>query len=79
MAGEIIEIAPICVERVGGSAALGSQHVEEQRDQPGVGELAVRAVILGRQRGLASRSCGIVMVISRGLGSTMVASAKMAA
>ena len=50
-----------------GGAALGGQHVQEQRDEAPAAHLAGR------------REAGIVTVISRGSGSTRVASANIAA
>ena len=47
MSGEVVEIATIGGKRVGGGAALGRQHVEEQLEKPAVGREA-RASHWGR-------------------------------
>ena len=65
----IVEVAPIRLQGVGGGAALGGQHVEEQCAEP-----LRRRVHRG-----CSFEAGMLTVISRGSGSTSVASANMAA
>src|SRR5207245_5070416 len=37
MRGEVVDIAPVGGKRVGGSAAFGGEHVQEQLREPGVG------------------------------------------
>ena len=74
--GEIGQVAPVGVERVGAGAALGREHVEEQLDQGFVGWARPAGHATPPQRCLSSLSCGIVTVISRGWGSTNLASEK---
>ena len=74
----VLQIPAVGRERVLRRPALGGEHVEEQRDQAVV---ACRPRAPGRRlahRG-ASREGGTVVVISRGCGSTKVASAHMPA
>jgi hypothetical protein len=65
----IVEIAPIGRERVFRRASLGGEHVEENSNEAG----RRGAHFEGR------REAGMVTVISRGSGSTRVASANIAA
>jgi len=77
MAGQVVEVARIGFERIHSATPLGRHHIEEQRSQ-----LPLRGCDgfhLGQCCCLTKRSGGTVTTISRGLGSTKVASANIAA
>src|SRR5262249_60262742 len=77
IAGEVAGFGRIWVKGIGGAAPLGRDHIEEQRDQL---PLRGRDGFHPGQCGCLTKwSGGTVTTISRGLGSTKVASANIAA
>src|SRR6185312_16224717 len=75
--GEIGEVAPVSVERIGTGTLFRGEHVEEQAGELGVRGLGGRFAhaLEASSYFLRNLSGGIVTVISRGFGLTKLASA----